>query len=163
MPLHDLLALAVRGGASLALTWAAVSDVRTRTIPNSAILAVLAAWAAGLALGGAPSLGFDLLGALAALVIGFGLWSFRVMGAGDAKLVAAAALLTGYRRLPELALAIVLIGGVLGVIALAARLRPSSPSPSGVAVRPARPTVPYGVAIALAALGVIWGAIPRIF
>jgi prepilin peptidase CpaA len=102
----------------------------------------------------------------------FALYRWGLIGGGDAKMVAAAALLIGYRDLLGFLFIMSICGGALAVVTLAAdklelalrrlwravRMRP------GTAGEPGRPaprqsSVPYGVAIAAA--GVVTLISPR--
>jgi prepilin peptidase CpaA len=149
---HWTLALAFAG----VLAWAALSDIATRRIPNQAVLALLAIFA-GWALAGAPaSLGSSLAAGLIGLTVGFGLYLFRVMGAGDAKLFAATALFGGLAYLPMLALATAVAGGVIAIGSLLAQprralvlitLRWEADHGRGV---------PYGVAISIGGVLTLW-------
>jgi len=84
--------LSLGGGASLYLciglaVVAAGWDVRTRRIPNwLCALIALVAIAHSFLTGGFEVLGLSALHALAALVVGMGLFAVRFIGAGDAKL-----------------------------------------------------------------------------
>jgi prepilin peptidase CpaA len=138
---------------------AAQRDVVSYTIPNwiSATLVAtfpLAAFATGL-----PLLNATLhagVGVLA-LLLGMGLFALRVIGGGDAKLLAAVMLWLGWpAALPALLVA-GLAGGALalGLQALrASALRPYVMTGPAWFARLAQPgeAAPYGVAIALGAL-----------
>ncbi|CAO3433121.1 A24 family peptidase [Azospirillum endophyticum] len=108
------------GGAAILFLAAAISDFRTRTIPNwiPALLGVLFA-AASLA---DPAV-HPPLWSLAGAILVFGplllLFARGKMGGGDVKLLTAAALWSGWDQLPVLLLVTVLAGGVLAIVALA--------------------------------------------
>jgi prepilin peptidase CpaA len=127
-------------GLVLAAGW----DLVTRTIPN--ILAVqVAAAASGMLLVAAPhNLFANAVVALAVLAGGALLFALKLWGAGDAKLLAAAALLLGAKGLPLLILNTALVGGVLAALWLAGRALPWRDKFS--------PQLPYGVAIACGAI-----------
>jgi prepilin peptidase CpaA len=92
----------------------------------------------------------------------FLLFSCGVLGGGDAKLVAAMTLLIGYHDLFAFLFLMSLCGGALGLTILVRdklRLRLWSashpakmPLPTEATAALARPTVPYGVAIAAAGI-----------
>ncbi len=129
------------------LLWAAAFDVATRRIPN---------WLVGLvALAGLARLGLDVAsgGGLAAsaadlaLTLGvFGLGAFLfqrgLFGGGDVKLMAAATLWLGAGGFGAFVAATALAGGALAVGFVAWLTLPRA------AARTARPSLPYGVAIA---------------
>lgn len=152
---------------------AAYHDVRTRRIPNAFCLTI--AWLGLVRI----ALTQDLVGAGCTLAAGVGifaasfvLYRYGVFGGGDAKIVAAAALLIGYRELLEFLFLMSLCGGALALATLAAeRLGPplkrllGSPHQRTMTAAqqgraaPKGSTVPYGVAVAAA--GVITLISPR--
>jgi prepilin peptidase CpaA len=158
---NSLPAIVLAAAASLILVWAAVSDVRKRIIPNVSVLALLGvflAWAV-LVLGFGQPLLSALLAAVIAFAVTFALYAFKVIGAGDSKLFAAAALFCGLGYLPLFALATVLAGGVIAVVSLAARpTRAMAMLAMGGKGDWGR-GIPYGVAIAIGAAVVMWGSI----
>lgn len=105
--------------SALLLFIAAAFDVAARRVPNP-VAASLAA--IGIVLH-VPS--HDLVAALGAglsvLAVGFFCWRRGWMGGGDAKLLAAAAMLVAPSRVPGLILAVALAGGVLAGIYLLLR------------------------------------------
>ncbi|MEO5586813.1 MAG: prepilin peptidase [Novosphingobium sp.] len=136
---------------AIALLVAAFTDLRTRQISNKlnaaiALCAPLFWWATGLSLG---DIAWQLGVALLALVILAGLFAMRWMGGGDVKLLAALALWVKPAIFLDLIIAMALIGGVLtlafGAWHIARRQRD-------------RLAIPYGVAIAAAALLVLGNA-----
>lgn len=130
--------------------WAAASDVATRRIPNrlTAALALvgLVRLAADLAAGGGwtdPAL--DLAAAAAVLVLGAAGFAAGVLGGGDVKLAAAAALWLGAGALAPFLMVSALAGGLLALAYLALGiLRRGSKRPV--------PSLPYGVALAAGGL-----------
>lgn len=135
------------------LAAAALSDVATMEIPNWISLGLAVGYVPAAALAGldwtliSAHLGF---GAAAFAVCAL-LFSLGLMGGGDAKLIAAAAVWTGWAALPSFVLATAVAGGVLALAALAARCvaAPSASLPA-FANRLLEPGqgVPYAVAIA---------------
>ena len=148
-------------------------DVRTRRIPNVLSMAIAVLGIVRIALG------LDWAGGIYSLASGAGmfatalaLYRWGLIGGGDAKMVAAAALLVGYRDLLGFLFIMSICGGALAVAILAAdklefplrrlwraaRMRPGT---EGEPDRPAprQSSVPYGVAIAAA--GVITLISPR--
>lgn len=173
---------AVAFAAAAVLAAAGYRDVLTRRIPNGLALAVAGLALARLALAADPAAaGWSLAAAALVLAFGFVLFAFGIVGGGDAKLLAAAALLVGVRDLAPFLLLMSLLGGVVGLAALVyGRLRPRLAA-AGLAVfgrrrlgawcagRPrlarlvlagaAGPegplSVPYGVAIAAAGIVIL--------
>jgi len=101
-------------------------DVRARRIPNAivfpgalAALALHALLPAGTGLFGTPMGGLGLASALGGLALGLAvlmpMYVFRLMGAGDVKLLAMAGAFVGAGQVPALALATLLAGGVLAL------------------------------------------------
>ncbi len=139
----------------ICLAAAAASDAIRYRIPNALCLGVAGAFALY-----AISLPLAVVGAhvaagVAVLVVATAGFALRLMGGGDAKLLAAVALWLGFRNLLPFLLLMAVIGGVLGILLLAARRLAPDPVPPGrwwslVLLR--QSGVPYGVAIALAAL-----------
>lgn len=143
----------------MVLTIAAVTDVRDRRIPNWTVLACL-----GLFLGWAVvhPLSWDLwaLGAgVVAFAVSFGLYSAGLVGAGDSKLFAAVALFTGMSGLAPLAMATALVGGVVALVGLAMRPTRALTLINMKGKGDFGPGIPYGVAIAAAAAGLVWAGL----
>ncbi len=158
---NSLPAVVLAAVASLILLWSAISDVRRRIIPNvavAALLAVFLAWAA-LVLGfGHPLISAIEAGGIA-LAITFALYAANVIGAGDSKLFAVAALFFGLGYLPLFALTTVLAGGLVAVASLVLRPRRAAVLLAMGGEGDWGRGVPYGVAIAAGAAIVLWGAI----
>jgi len=96
---------------------------------------------------------------LAVLTVGLGLFYFNVFGAGDIKLLAAAALWIGFTRYLVVFLLVAgVAGGLLALILLALRSALSLipiPFPAYLpAALQARAPIPYGVAVVVGALWV---------
>lgn len=158
-------AIALAMAASAILLWAAVSDIRRRIIPNlavAALLAVFVAWAS-LVLGIGPALVSALAAGGLALAVTFALYVFNIVGAGDSKLFAVAALFFGLGYLPAFALATVLAGGMVALASLALRPRRAAVMLSIGGKGDWGRGVPYGVAIAAGAALILWGAIGGYF
>jgi prepilin peptidase CpaA len=140
-------------------TAAAYSDVRARHIPNALPLAISVLAVARLIPAGDPHAAlWSIVAAAAVFAFAFAQWRFGLLGGGDAKLLAAAALLVGWRDLFEFLL-LMSLGGAVVALAVVAASRLGGPSAlllaSPSAVEPARPSVPYGLAIAAAAAWVV--------
>ena len=148
--------LAVAVGLTLVLLVVSVSDVRSRRIPNAAVLVMLGLFAAWTALNGGAGLVSSLEAAAIGLAVTATLYLCKVIGAGDSKLFAAAALFAGMSLLPLMALITVLIGGAIALAMLV--MRPVR----GLVMLQMRGKgdwgrgVPYGVPIAIACAAVVW-------
>ncbi|MEO8029130.1 MAG: A24 family peptidase [Bryobacteraceae bacterium] len=95
---------------------AAVTDVRTRRIPNLLTLpALVAGLAANAMLGGVAGLGRGAAGVLVAVLVLGGFCWFRTMGFGDLKLCAAVGAWIGPGELLFALLITAMAGGVMAV------------------------------------------------
>ncbi len=133
---------------------AAFEDLRRLVIPNRLTLALCVLWPFYLA--SAPNLGLASGGlaagcAAAVFVVGALLFGRGLIGGGDVKLLTVATLWAGPAATPALLLWTALLGGMLS-LALLTPLRMVLPGPAGVAADGAPIAVPYGVAIAAAAI-----------
>jgi prepilin peptidase CpaA len=138
---------------------AAVSDVRTRRIPNALVIALFACGLAANALLGWQAAAIDVVIVIAMLFAGSFAFSLRLIGGGDVKLLAAAAGTLGYPSAVSFILFTLLCGGVLAVAFSATRGRlgatlanvQSMALPLFSGVRPVRPedsiAMPYALAI----------------
>ncbi|WP_420995306.1 A24 family peptidase [Cupriavidus sp. 30B13] len=161
-----------------ALLWAVLSDLLYRRIANRLVLALLALWtihAAWLAFqdGQAlawPELGRSALAAALVLVVGYGLFAMRWVGAGDVKLVAVLCLWLG-GDVSMFLLVTSLAGGVLALgmpvlrrveLCVARRVEQLGPwlrrpLATPMALRShSLPGIPYGFAIAAGAAFVLF-------
>jgi prepilin peptidase CpaA len=145
---------------------AAVSDLASFKIPNALPLSMIALFIVfllELSLGGHAmsmgDIGYHLLACVAGVLAGMALFAAGWIGGGDAKLFAAAALWLGWGVLFEFILALSLVGGALtfGLLALRRFLLPARLAGWPWLARLADPKagVPYGVALATAALIVL--------
>lgn len=134
------------------LAIAAGSDVARMTIPNWVSLALtglfpLAALASGFSLG---AIGLHLAFGAGVLAVCYLLFQAKILGGGDAKLIAATAVWTGLAAFGVFALWTALAGGALALLLLIARwrLKPAETRPAFVnRLLKVRGGVPYGVAI----------------
>jgi prepilin peptidase CpaA len=140
---------------SLVFLFVAISDFRTRRIPNEAIVVILLLAAVRIGLEGQPNAALYTLAASAAVFAATFLLFWRgLLGGGDVKLMAAAVLLVGYRDLFSFLFVMSVCGGLvalavfagdrLGLGLAAARAREGQEPTDKL-------TVPYGIAISLAA------------
>ena len=145
----------------LCMLAAAVSDIRKFIIPNTISIALIIAFFVSFFLSG---LGFDVLqnhvlSGVIMLLIGIAMFAFNVCGAGDSKLLAAAALWLGWPMFGQALIMIALFGGALSVLIVLARLvarwfpRLSIIfPPMGRLAATEKLIAPYGVAIAAGAV-----------
>lgn len=157
MPAHEVAHYAVNTVLTGLLAWAAVSDVISRRIPNATVLAVLALFVVSAVIERGAGLGPQVAAAGIAFVIGYGLYAFRIMGAGDVKLFAATALFMGTEHLAAFALATVWTGGIIAAVSLATRPRRALVMLNLRGKGDFGRGIPYGVAIAIGAIVVQWG------
>ena len=99
---------------------AAVTDLRTREIPNGLVLVVLTLGMILQLLSGRGMLWLTLLIAGLIFVVGVGLARIHVIGGGDVKMIAALSVLFPAALVPALLLCIALAGGVLSLFYLGA-------------------------------------------
>ena len=139
------------------MTFAGAMDLLTMTIPNKISLGLIASFIvcgliAGLSL---EQFAIHLACGLAILAIGIAMFAARLLGGGDAKLMAASAIWVGADNLMMYFLMISVLGGVLAIALLAYRGLPtgSLELPKWAArLHVPGSSMPYGVAIAAAAL-----------
>lgn len=144
----------------VAMAYAAANDLFTMTIPNKISLGLIAAFVLAALIIGLPAEQIAMhagVGA-AALVVGFALFSFNLVGGGDAKLMAAGALWMGSDLVLPYVAYITIFGGVLSLLILAYRRfvpaqRLALPS-WALRLHINGGGIPYGIAIAAAALAI---------
>jgi prepilin peptidase CpaA len=169
MPVHTCLELFLL----VLVVASAVHDLATRRIPN---VLLLLAWLVALPLQVAAGNVVDsLLGALTGLLLFLPLYLLRGMAAGDVKLMATVGAFADPAVTFEIAILTWCVGGVMALVMLVALGRmkaawanirdllyplllrmagvPAAPVPL---TRPSVGSMPYGLAIAVATLGVLW-------
>lgn len=141
-----------------ALLVAAANDIYEFKIPNWISIVLVAVYpAAGLAVGAAPHVMIEgaLIGA-AALAVGFGLFAAKIVGGGDAKLLAATAPWLGLGSLGVFLFNTAIAGLVLTIAMMTFRKLPVLPvyahAPWLMRLHARKKDIPYGVAIAAGAL-----------
>jgi len=145
------------GAYAALLLVAAGNDAWRRRIPNWSVLAMVGLFLIGLPFGWPVASWASGLGAMVlALAVGFPMFATRLVGAGDVKLLAAAALFTGLDHMPLLLVSTTLAGGALALLALTTR--PYATALAAAGWPQLRPGVPYGVAIAAGAIHAGWTA-----
>ena len=142
------------------MAFAASSDLLTMTISNRLSLALAAGFflltlVTGMSL---AAIGMHLAAAALVLVFSFGFFSQGWIGGGDAKLAAATALWFGFDYLLDYLIYASLFGGALTLVLIQFR---RLPLPGSLARQPwilrlheAGGGIPYGIALAAAALAV---------
>ena len=150
--------------AIVLLVYVATTDIATRTIPNEICLALAALGVAG-QLTSPMQIVHSLIAAAILFVLLFVLYSRRMMGGGDVKLLVALAIGLPLVGVVQLLMVTVLAGGVLALVHLAMRILPApalAPAGSSLVRRVyaverwrhlRHAPLPYGVAIAF---GGIW-------
>lgn len=159
MPHLDLAHAVLAGAISAVLVWAAVSDIVARRIPNAAVLVLLALYGAWVAIGLGAGLVSAVTAAAIGFAVGFGLYVFKIMGAGDVKLFAVTALFAGMAYLPLFAFATAIAGGAIALVSFASRPRRAAVMLTLRGKGDFGRGVPYGVAIAFGGAFVIWGGL----
>jgi prepilin peptidase CpaA len=141
--------MALYVGLALMLAYAAVGDVRARTIPNWLVIAIAAAAPVMWALTGMsiwPDMILQIGVAIGFMVLFSIFFALNAMGGGDVKLIAALALWFPAIAFLQLLMVMSIIGGVI-TIGMWVREKARK---SGNTIE-----VPYGVAISLAGLWAI--------
>jgi len=149
--------LAVAALLTGALGWAAITDIKDRKIRNITVLVVLGLfvpWA--LLMVSVHDVLLALGAGAVALAIGIAVYAAGWMGAGDAKLFGAVALFAGWNHLIELTVTITLIGGLIAIFSLLSRPKQALTMISGGGKGEFGRGVPYGVAIAVATVILLW-------
>lgn len=140
-------------GLFLALcVFAALHDVNRLTIPNWLNLTLAGLFVPAALFSGLPVeiLGGHVLAGGLAFVLAFGLYAFRVVGGGDAKMIPAAVLWMGPAAAFPFAYWMAIVGGVCAFLLLISRRSIPAAIVPGFMRAPFEPKagVPYGVAIA---------------
>jgi prepilin peptidase CpaA len=134
---------------------AAVEDLRRLVIPNTVVSALCVLWPLQLASAPTTSLTGSAVAALCATSVfaaGALLFSRGLMGGGDVKLLTAATLWAGPGLTPALLIVTAVLGGLLTLVLLSPLALRAVFAPTAAAGAAKRMPVPYGVAIASAAL-----------
>jgi len=135
-----------------------VADMLARRIPNRLTLSIALLFFPAALMTGMPPLVIGLHAGAGLLVLagGYILFSLRLIGGGDAKLLAAAALWLGFQGLPMFLMMTVLTGGLLSLAVLAWSMVSMHYEIEDATLsrylKVVRPSVPYGYAIAAGAI-----------
>jgi len=143
------------------MAFAAAYDLTTMTIPNRLTAAVALAFVVAVMLCGlsASEVAWHVAAGLLVLVATFAMFSAGWIGGGDAKLAAGIALWLGFADLLDYFVLASIIGGLMTLALLAARRFPL-PSvlarlPWALKLHAPETGIPYGIALATAALAVL--------
>jgi prepilin peptidase CpaA len=142
----------------VAMAFAAANDLFTMKIPNRISLALIGGFIAVALLTRTPleTVEIHIACAFAVLVVTFTLFSFNLLGGGDAKLMAAGALWMGSAHIIEFLAFVTIFGGVLCLMILSyRRMVPADllPLPQWAQrLHTAGGPIPYGIAIAAGGL-----------
>jgi len=136
----------------VALMFAAVSDILTMTIPNRISLALIATFPIAAFMAGLPmATALMHLAAFAiVLAVCFAMFSYNLLGGGDAKLLASTSLWIGMTHLLPFLVWVTLYGGILALAILTFRRMPVAalPVPQWVLrLHKSGGGIPYGLAI----------------
>jgi prepilin peptidase CpaA len=156
MPLTEAARFAIAGIATVVLAVAAVSDVRTRKIPNACVLVLIGLFVPWAVMEGLSAALSGLMAAVVALAVTVAVYAVGLCGAGDSKLFAACALFAGMQLVPQLFTATALAGGVIALIAIVSRPRRALAMITLRGKGDLGPGIPYGLPIAVGAAIVIW-------
>ena len=135
-----------------------VYDLTTMKIPNWISIALVVAFFPAAFLVGLTwqEAGFSLAVGFTALVAGIALFAFRVLGGGDAKIMAASIVWLGVSGLVPFLLVTAVAGGALSLFLLVARkwapLLPVNLPEWAQRLMQPKGDIPYGVAIAVGAV-----------
>jgi prepilin peptidase CpaA len=134
---------------------AAIEDLRRLVIPNAVVMGLCTLWPLQLASAADISLSGSAAAAICAMAVfaaGALLFSRGLLGGGDVKLLTAATLWAGPGLTPALLIVTAVLGGVLTLALLSPLAVRAVFAPTAAASAAKRIPVPYGVAIAGAAL-----------
>lgn len=141
------------------MIYAAISDLLIMKISNIACLFLAASFLIFAPLYGLPlqDVLFHILAGFSALIICFGLFSLNAMGGGDAKLISATVLWTGFSTgLVDYLLISAILGGVLtlAILVLRKSINRARIQHIGFLYRLTDPAkgIPYGIALGFAGL-----------
>jgi len=159
---YTILAQVLLAGYVLLFVLAAVNDVRRYRIPNVVVVALVVLFVPAALCTRTDVPWLSHFGAAAVILCaGAVAFYYRILGAGDVKLLTAAALWSGFAHLGDLLLCTAILGGALALLLSGLRyslvLATSHVGPKWVDKLPSLlmpgAAVPYGVAIAA---GAIW-------
>jgi prepilin peptidase CpaA len=132
------------------VTWAAISDLRTNIIPNSANVALFALWTGWVVSGANAQVWISLAIGAAIFLLGAVLFHFGQMGGGDVKFLTALGIWAGPAEVLPFLIQVAFAGGIL-TLAWVVNGRLVAPALGRIVQSDAKRMVPYGVAIAAGA------------
>jgi prepilin peptidase CpaA len=132
------------------VTWAAISDLRSNIIPNSANVALFALWTGWVVSGADVQVWYSLGIGAAIFVTGAVLFHFGQMGGGDVKLLTVLSIWAGPSEVLPFLIQVAFAGGVL-TMAWIVNGHIVAPALGRIVQTDAKRVVPYGVAIAAGA------------
>lgn len=152
------------------LLTACYTDARTFLIPNWISLALLAVWPSVLFSPVPVDWATHLMVLGISFVVGFALFTLRVMGGGDIKLITALSLWLGTAALMPFLMLMGILGGILALVALMGRklapwvaLKLNKSAESIPRIFSQGQPIPYGLAIAIGFLILLWqGRVPGV-
>ncbi len=154
-----MIMLALLLAIGFIVTIAAIYDAATLTIPNWISLVLMALFPVVALCSGSDftAIGIHLIIGLSALLVGMVLFAFNLIGGGDAKFFAAVSLFVGLSDLANYAVVVILAGGALAVVIMAAKRIAGLGVSMDWFLRHTRDgsVIPYGIAIAVGALVVL--------
>lgn len=140
------------------VTWAAISDLRSNIIPNSANVALFVLWTGWVVSGADTHVWYSLVIGAGIFVVGAVLFHFDQMGGGDVKFLTVLGIWAGPAQALPFLLQVALAGGALTMAWIANGLF-VAPALGRVVHPDSKRSVPYGVAIAAGAylmFGRLW-------
>lgn len=147
------------------MAYAAATDLLTMKISNRVTGFVVLGFVFYVIAGGMPwnEVAWHVAAGTATLVVAFAMFARGWVGGGDAKLAAGTALWIGMDHLAEYVIVASIVGGILTTAIVYARTFPlptfTLRFPFAVHLHDAKTGIPYGIALATAALFVIpWAA-----
>lgn len=132
------------------VTWAAISDLRSNVIPNSANVGLFVLWTGWVVSGANAAPWYSLAIGAAVFLLGAVLFHFRQMGGGDVKFLTVLSIWAGPAEVLPFLLQVAVAGGVL-TAAWIVNGRFVAPALGRIVDADAKRVVPYGVAIAAGA------------
>ena len=140
------------------MAFAASSDLFTMTIPNSLSVGLVTGFVGMAMLSGigGVAMAMHVAAGSVVLLVAFGMFALGWIGGGDAKLAAASSLWLGFDLLPDYLIISAIGGGLLAIGLLGLRQVPLPAFAAGWTwlgrLHDHRTGVPYGIALAAAAL-----------
>jgi len=157
MSAYPWIQIALVSGYSIVLIWSSFEDIRSRTIPNSAVISLFILFVL-YCLAGFANWADGLIGGLIIFFPALALFHYGFMGGGDAKLMTAIALWVGQQGILAFCLVTSLAGGMLAIFFIVRRWHESrvliDTEPADLDAQAI--VLPYGVAIAAGGLITIW-------